>query len=797
MAQRGNVGKFQPSVNRSIQQRVAACLLVGLAAISGTTIASQQFTGSLTIAAATAALAQTGPGELVLGDIARFLPPGTTMADMEPSYATEKLIDRSGDLPAGFGIKPVWEKVEGGKTRVTINIAPGTSLYGTGEIGGPLKRNGRVSVAWNTDAYAYKPETVSLYKAHPWVLAVNPDGTAFGVMADTTYRTEMDLRTGITFTSEGGPKGFPIYVISGKHPKDVMEGLGKLIGPMPLPPLWAIGYHQCRYSYNPEQRVREVTEEFRKRRIPADVIWFDIDYMAGYRAFAFDRIQFPDPLRFNRELQSKGWSCIWMINPGLKLDPEMNVDERKAAEKAGPEALAAWEKEVATLREILRTGTEKNVWVQDAKGQPYRGAVWPGMCHFPDYTMPETRKWWAELYKPFMAQGIDGVWNDMNEPAIFNVASKTMPEDNIHRGGKEPFGDVKPGNHARFHNVYGMLMAKGTYEGILAANPDKRPFVLSRAGYIGSQRYAASWTGDNSADWNDLEQSVPMAINLGLSGQPFAGPDIGGFNGNGPGDNAEKAKHFARWMGIGSLLPFSRGHTGKGNIDKEPWSFGEKTERTCRLALERRYRLLPFFYTLFAEASRTNMPVIRPVFFADPADMALRSEDDTFLVGDDILVIPQMMPDGTRIPLEPKGIWRQIEIVGSLNDSVKADALADADLPVLKLRGGAIVPMGPVMQFSGEKPLDPLTLLVSLDAKGEAKGELYEDAGNGFGYKQGDYLRTFYSAKQTGDEVVVSIAKTDGKRARIDRTVKIVLVTDGGIIEASGKDGTEVRVKLK
>ncbi len=743
------------------------------------------------------AQAQPGRGEGVRGDIARWFAPYFTSADSVPSYATEKVINATSPQAPGT-ITPAFEKTPDGKHRARIEITPGTSLYGTGEVGGPLLRNGRTVVTWNTDAFGYKPDTPSLYQSHPFVLAVRPDGSAFGVLADTTWRTEINLETGIQFTAEGNP--FPLYIIERSSPQEVIKGLTKLIDPMPLPPMWAIGYHQCRYSYNPESVVREITSGFRKRNIPATVIWFDIDYMAGYRAFTYDPVQFPDPKKLNDDLGAQGWKRIWMINPGLKLEPEMNPAEREAATKAGPQALKAWEEQVAKLKAIRASGDAADVWVKTAKGEVYTGAVWPGMCTFPDYTQPGVRQWWAGLYKDFMALGVDGVWNDMNEPAIFNVASKTMPEDNQHKGGDEPFGKVQPGDHARFHNVYGMLMAKGTYAGIAAANPDKRPFVLTRAGYIGSQRYAATWTGDNSADWNDLEQSVPMVLNLGISGQPFSGPDIGGFNGSGPRDEKERALHFARWMGFGAMLPFSRGHTAKGNVDKEPWSFGPATELTCKLALQRRYRLLPYFYTLFREASLTNMPVNRPVFFADPKDPALRAEDDAFLLGDAVLVVPQMMPDGTRQVIEPKGIWRKFEIVqddGSTADpSVRADHLANADLPVLKLKGGTIVPMGPFQEWTGHKPLDPLTLIIALDAQGTARGELYEDAGDGYGYRNGEFLLTRYAASTDArGNVTVDVAGTDGKMARAQRSLIVELLTDKGVVRAQGVDGQPVTIK--
>ncbi len=653
--------------------------------------------------------------------------------------------------PATLAVRPVFERESGadgqpGRSRVSITIEPGTSLYGTGQAAGQLLRNGRVVECWNTDAYGYQDDQQSLYTSHPWVLAVRADGTAFGVLADTTYRCEIDLRDGIIFRADG--PDFPVIVIEGATPGDVVKGLGALTGTIAMPPIWAIGYHQCRYSYNPESRVREIATEFRSRRIPADVIWMDIDYMHGYRVFTFDSAQFPDPAGLNSWLDTQGFSNVWMIDPGVKDEPGYFVRD-----------------------EMIDHGLA----VQDSAGAVYRGEVWPGWCVYPDYTMSKTRQWWGGLYADFMGTGIDGVWNDMNEPAVFNVPTKTMPEDNLHRADPELGG---PATHDRFHNVYGMLMVRGTREGVVATNPNLRPFVLSRANFIGGQRYGATWTGDNTANWYHIDASIPMTLNLGLSGQPFAGPDIGGFAENG------SPEMFQRWIGFGALFPFARGHTGKGNIDKEPWAFGPEIEATARRALEQRYILLPHFYTLFHEAATTGMPVARPTFFADPTDPALRGEDNSFLLGNALLVVAQTAPLMDRVAVLPTGIWEPLSLVQ-----------ADPALPDLYLRGGTILPTGPILQHAREKPLDPLTLWVALDESGRASGTLYEDAGEGLEYLDGDYLLTTYEAVRDGDTVRVRVWATEGSRARITRNVVVKVLSEGRVWEGTGADAQEIVVR--
>jgi alpha-glucosidase len=692
-----------------------------------------------------------GKSELLGDRIARFYAPSVEPNQLPPSMSLEPEPKAIGPVPASWLPMPSFEVTTDGRHTVRIKIDAGTSLYGTGEVAGPLLRDGQATICWNTDCYGYNRSTASLYQSHPWVLAVRKDGTSFGVLADTTWKCWINLVNGIKFTAEG--PSFPVIIIDRSSPQEVLKGLASLTGTMPLPPRWAIGYHQCRYSYYPDKRVRQIAKEFRSRNIPCDVIWMDIDYMDGFRIFTFDSNSFPNPAGLNDDLHKMGFKSVWMIDPGVKAEKGYFVYDQ---------------------------GVAGDHWVKSADGKEYNGKVWPGACAFPDFTRPETRTWWGSLYKDFMALGVDGVWNDMDEPAVFDGPKKTMPLDNIHRGG----GGLPKGPHAQYHNVYGMLMVRATREGVQAANPDKRPFVLTRANFIGGHRYAATWTGDNTSDWNHLEDSVSMALNLGLSGQPFCGPDIGGYSKNGD------AKQFARWMGVGALLPFARGHTEKRNRDKEPWAFGKDVEDTCRTALERRYRLLPYLYTLFREASVSGLPVMRPVFFAEPANMKLRSEDSAFLLGSDLLVVPQLKENSNQTTIQPSGIWRTVSLVGE-------DIAKDTNQPELKIRGGAIIPLGRVVQNTEQPSLNPLTLLVCLDENGLAEGTLYEDAGDGYGYRNGAYLLTKYAARQDNNRVFVEIISQQGQMPRPKRQTVVELVTANGIIKTQGDETKQIIIEMK
>lgn len=686
--------------------------------------------------------------EVIVGDgIAKFVPKGFNLSQM-PSFALKAEPQEKGMLPSNWQLYPIMEKKKG-HASAYLDVPQGTSLYGGGEVTGPLLRNGQSIKLWNTDSGAYSVDNGKrLYQSHPWVMGVRPDGTSFGILFDTPYKAKLtttDER--INFETEG--ELFRIFVIDRESPQAVIKGLAELIGTMPMVPRWALGYQQCRFSYTPASRVIEVADTFRIKRIPCDVMWMDIDYMDGYRIFTFNPQTFPDPAALNRDLHIRGFHSAWMIDPGAKVDSTYFV---------------------------YKSGTANDVWVKTAQGKEFHGDAWPGACAFPDFTQPKTVRWWADLYKDFLDKGVDGVWNDVNEPQISNTPTGTMPEDNKHLGGDK----IPAGPHLKYHNVYGYLMVKASREGIMKARPQNRPFILTRSNFLGGQRFAATWTGDNASWESHMTMSVPMILTLGLSGQPFSGADVGGFLFN------PDADLFGRWMALGAFYPFSRGHACAGTINKEPWAFGQKVEDVSRMALERRYVLLPYYYTLLHEASETGMPIMRPVFFADPKDTLLRAEEQAFLIGENLLVVPEWAQN----PALPKGIWRNLSLIpGDDKDSYQAK---------LKIRGGAIIPTGKIIQNTNEKSLDPLTLLVCLDEKGEAHGTLYWDEGDNWSFKDGNYSFQHFTAIRTADnKVQVKIIQKKGKYITENNDMAIVkIITDKGIYQASGNlvEGIEVQL---
>ncbi|KAL0327710.1 UNVERIFIED_CONTAM: Alpha-glucosidase 2 [Sesamum angustifolium] len=608
-----------------------------------------------------------------------------------------------------------------GQQIVTIEFPPNTSFYGTGEVSGQLERTGKRIFTWNTDAWGYGAGTTSLYQSHPWVLAVLPNGEALGVLADTTRRCEIDLRkeANVKIISSSP---YPVITFGPfASPVDVLASFSRAVGTVFMPPKWSLGYHQCRWSYHSDARVREIVKTFREKGIPCDVIWMDIDYMDGFRCFTFDQERFPDPKTLAEDLHQHGFKAIWMLDPGIKKEEGYFVYD---------------------------SGSKRDIWIQTADGKPFVGDVWPGPCVFPDFTQSSARSWWANLVKDFITNGVDGIWNDMNEPAVFKSVTKTMPESNIHQGDSELGGRQ---NHSHYHNVYGTLMARSTYEGMKLADEQKRPFVLTRAGFVGSQRYAATWTGDNLSTWEHLHMSISMVVQLGLSGQPLSGPDIGGFAGN------ATPKLFGRWMGVGSMFPFCRGHSETDTIDHEPWSFGEECEEVCRLALRRRYRFLPHIYTLFYMAHTRGIPVATPTFFA-----------------------------------------AQDEIRSYIKCSTSCQKASGSVLTLKTVIRWIHYSCGPPYQHVEEaNPTDDLSLLVALNENGKAEGMLFEDDGDGYEYTKGGYLLTTYVADKQSSVVTVKVLKTEGSWKRPNRRLHVqLLLGKGAKIDAWGVDGEMLQITM-
>jgi alpha-glucosidase len=604
------------------------------------------------------------------------------------------------------------------------------TYYGLGEkAGATLSRDTQQFVMWNTDTYGYPRGLDPIYQsigfyvalrhAKPPVFTVTndtlarPRGYAYGLFLDNTSRTYFDMGktdpARVTFGAASGELNY--YVFTGgkeRTPKNVLRDYTDLTGRAPLPPLWALGNQQSRWSYYPEARVREVARGFRESRIPADVIYLDIDYMDGFRVFTWNRERFPDPPKLISDLRGQGFRTVVIIDPGIKVDPNYSA---------------------------YKEGQAGGHFVKNADGSELHATVWPGVCAFPDFTDPKAREWFGSLYRKNLDEGVAGFWNDMNEPGVF--LSEGTPKPDVYHHPMKTFpsdarhaGDGAPGTHARYHNVYGMQMARSTFEGLRRLRPDARPFVLTRAGYAGVQRYAAVWTGDNVASWDHLRLSIPMLLNLGVSGVPLVGSDVGGFSGN------PSPELYARWLQAAALTPFLRSHSEAGSRPHEPYSFGEEFTRINRASVELRYRLLPYLYTLFREHAETGAPPMRPLWFEYPDDARTYLIEDEYLVGRDLLVAPVVRESAAKRGVYfPAGDdWVDWWTGRTYEGGKDAEVEAPPDRLPLFVRAGAVIPTQPVVQHTGEMPKAPLTLLVAPGADGTSS--FYEDAGDGYGERR-------------------------------------------------------------
>jgi alpha-glucosidase len=549
-------------------------------------------------------------------------------------------------------------------------------------------------------------------------------GTAYGLFLDNTYRSNFDFgkeaRDLYSFGSDGGVLDY--YFFYGPSPKRVIEQFTQLVGRTPLPPLFALGYQQCRYSYYPESQVREIAAEFRKRNIPADVIYLDIDYQQDNRPFTVNRERFPTFEKMVTDLKEEGFKLVTITDLHLAHLPGYRPYDE---------------------------GHKHDYFVKNPDGSEFVGKVWPGDSVFPDFTRKEVRQWWGTLYTDFVKMGIRGFWNDMNEPSVFETPSKTMPVDAVHNV------EGRKTDHREIHNVFGMQNVRATYEGMLRLQPNLRPFVLTRAAYAGTERYAATWTGDNSATWNHLRISIPQLANLGVSGYAFVGADIGGFNGS------PTPELLTRWMELGAFNPIYRNHAAKGTRFREPWVDGPEHESIRKRYIETRYRLLPYIYTSMEESSRSGVPLMRPMFLEFPDDETLTTNGEEYMFGSSLLVAPKVWPfvDAYSITL-PKGDWYDYwsgTRVGG-GKTVMVDPPLDT-LPIF-VRAGSILPQQPLIQHVGEIPRGPLQLRVYPGP--QCGGDLYMDDGDTLAYQHGETLRVHFTCTATSGGVQVDVAAPQG-----------------------------------
>ncbi|MGW7415141.1 glycoside hydrolase family 31 protein [Streptomyces sp. NPDC054863] len=498
-----------------------------------------------------------------------------------------------------------------------------------GRAGGPRLRDGTYRL-WNTDPGGqFEPGDDPLYLTMPVQFVVSDAGTHLAFY-DNTWDGRVVLREG----EEGGGSGHdrwgcsevrmtggPLrcWVVVGT-PARVLHGWTALTGRPALPPSWALGPQHAKWGFGSAEEVRRVAAGYRERGLPLSALHLDIDHYDRHRVFTVDRKAFPDLPGLARELEGEGVRLVSIVDPAVRAEPGNAVYD---------------------------SGVEAGAFVRDARGREVRGEVWPGECAFPDFTDPNVRGWWGNLYAERLAQGFSGVWHDMNEPVSFAAfGDPTLPRSARH------VLEGRGGDHREAHNVYGLTMARAGYEGLRRLRPEERPFLFSRSGWVGMQRYGGTWSGDVTTGWPGLRASLSLVLGLGLCGVPYSGPDVGGFGGS-PG-----AELYLRWFQLGAYLPLFRTHAAIDAGRREPWEFGPRVLEHTRAALAERERLRPYFVTLSHLARLTGAPYVRPVWWGAPDDRSLRDCEDAFLLGDSLLVAPVLEPGSDRRAVRlPRGRW--------------------------------------------------------------------------------------------------------------------------------------------
>jgi len=612
--------------------------------------------------------------------------------------------------------RPMARDPQTGRIAAAKRLGFDEHFYGLGEKAARLDRRRGKFEMWNSDTPGYVEGTDPIYQSIPFYLGME-EGCAYGLFYDNPHRSTFDLGNSgqeyAGYTAAGGVLDY--YFFHGPALKKILSRYTELTGRMPMPPLWALGHQQSRYSYYPDTLVEQVAQAYRAHNLPLDVLYLDIHYMDAYRVFTWDPKRFPDAAALTDRLGKQGLRVVTIVDPGIKYQP---------ADPVAP----------GTGYAVFNEGLAKDYFLRRKNGSLYIGEVWPGKAVFVDYTKDDARRWWGDQLRALTDRGVAGIWTDMNEPSDFLDKSGESQKDVV-------FDDLGTKSlYPQNRNTFALNMARATYEGLQRLQPDRRPFVITRAGYAGIQRYAVAWTGDNNATFDSLALNLPMFASMGLSGEPFVGADIPGFIGRGDGEL------LVRSYQVASLAPFCRNHGAVDQYDHEPWRYGAPYEAMVRESLQLRYRLLPFLYTTLEEAHRTGVPLFRPLLLEFQDDPTTLNLDDEFMVGSALLAAPVLRAgERARDVYLPAGRWYDFQSSAALRggDLLRVDAPLNR-LPLF-VRGGSIVPSTIAMNYTGEKPWNPLRFDVYPDDAGAATGSLYEDDGVSPAYMQDVFRRTTLS----------------------------------------------------
>ncbi|WP_114782438.1 glycoside hydrolase family 31 protein [Botryobacter ruber] len=626
------------------------------------------------------------------------------------------------------------------------HMQEGERFIGLGEKTGGLDRRGSGFTNWNTDAFGYRTGQDPLYTTIPFYIGIH-SGVNYGIFFDNSYQSDFNFGASndrfSSFGAQGGEMDY--YFIYHTKVADIIRSYTDLTGRMDMPPLWSLGYQQNRYSYYPETEVFRIAQTLREKKIPADGITLDIHYMDAYKLFTWDKNRFGDPMAMNKKLKDMGFKTTVIVDPGIKVEEGYGAYER---------------------------GLKEDVFIKYVDGKNYSGQVWPGWTHFPDFTSPKGRDWWKKEIKFFSDTGVDGFWNDMNEIATWG---QKMPNNVLFDY------DGHTTTHKEGHNVYGMQMARASYEGARQHNPNKRTFLLSRAGYSGSQRYTAIWTGDNRSEDDHMLLGIRLMNSMGVSGVAFSAMDIGGFTGN------PSVGLYARWIQLGAFTPYFRNHTAVNTKSSEPWAYGEEVTEIARNFISLRYKLLPYIYSNFYQASQTGEPLMRTLaidYTHDP-NVYKGEFDSQYQFGKAFLIMPFESGKNYGKVYFPKGKWYNM-FTGQVEQGgqEKIIGIEYNKLPIY-IKESSIIPMQSLVQHTGQKPTDTLTVHVY---KGDVRNSFvyYEDDGDTYNYEKGGYYkRTIsYDPKRS----TLTFDKAEGSYKSNFNNIKVVMHGFGGSkVKVNGK----------
>ncbi|WP_160712201.1 TIM-barrel domain-containing protein [Chitinophaga solisilvae] len=605
-------------------------------------------------------------------------------------------------------------------------------FIGLGEKTGNLDRKGEGYTNWNSDVFGYAANRDPIYATVPFYIGIHHHHN-YGIFFDNSFQSDFNFGASNNRFSSFGARGGEMnyYFIYHQQMKDIISSYTSLTGRMPMPPLWSLGYQQNRYSYYPDTEVLRIAQTLREKKIPADGITLDIHYMDAYKLFTWNRERFPQPKQLTDRLKDMGFRVTVIVDPGIKAE-------------AG---YAAYE-----------SGRKENIFIKYSDGQNYTGQVWPGWCHFPDFTSEKGRQWWRGQIKSYIREGVSGIWNDMNEIATWG---QKMPNNVVFDYEGHPI------THLQAHNLYGLQMVRASYDGAREAL-QQRPFLLTRAAYAGSQRYSALWTGDNRAEEDHMLLGIRLMNSLGVSGFSFTGMDVGGFTGN-PGVSL-----YARWMQIGAFIPYFRNHTGINTKSAEPWAFGEEVLEISRNYINLRYKLLPYLYSSMYASTRTGVPVMQTLALNNAFDSSVYDTrfQNQYGFGPAFMIAPFESTREFGKIYFPEGRWYNFytDAITGGRQEITAD-LNIRTLPVF-VKEGSIIPMQSLIQSTREKPSDTLSLHVY---QGGSTNTFiyYEDDGESLDNEKGIYYERAITYDAPGKQL--TLAKPAGAYNSQFHYIRVIL----------------------